>query len=101
MVECGDGDVLVRLLQLVLLPRKIMILMGARPEPEIRNAREQQRGRGSLDSTANGHRCDVTDLWFHSKTAASIRAVEITRLPDTLRRQSTLDSACLGTESNR
>ena len=39
--ECGHGAMLARLLESVLLdtlPRNIMILVGARSEPKIRNA---------------------------------------------------------------
>ena len=46
--ECGDGEMLTRLMKLVLLldrlPHDFMILVSARPEPEIRNARETYRG---------------------------------------------------------
>ena len=50
---------------------------------------------------ADGNKAEaVTDV-PEMDVRLGITFVEITRLPDTLRRRSTLDSACLGTESNR
>ena len=65
--ECGDGKVLVQLMKLVLLlaklPQHFMILVSARPEPEIRDA-----FRSSPDIP-----CVYTDMISNDDTDHTIR----------------------------